>query len=70
MVLRTSGHPLHGLLSEAFLFIWVDCYALWRLVVSEWLRRGGRSVASHLADFWVNSVDVLIGELRLLVNLL
>ena len=70
MVLRTSGHPLHGLLSEAFFLICVDCYALRRLVIAERLRRRFRRIVEDFSCFGVNSVDVLIRELRLLVNLL
>ena len=73
-VLRTSGHPLHGLsvVLEALLVIGVNCYTLRsRVGVAEWLR--GRScLFAYFAGLGVNinSIDVLIGELRLLVNLL
>lgn len=68
MVLRTSGHPLHGLGSEAFLIIGFDGYALWGFVVAE-----GFGLLLFVGDFagiGIDAVDIFVGELRLLVDLL
>ena len=58
------------LLSEAFLIIGVYSYALWRLVVTEWLRRRFGSIIEDFAGIGVYSVDFLIGELCRFVYLL
>lgn len=58
------------MLSEAFLIISVYSYALWRLVVTEWLRRRFGSIVEDFAGVGVYSVDFLIGKLSRFVYLL
>ena len=58
------------LLSEAFLIIGVYSYALWRIVVTEWLRCRFGSVVEDFAGVGVYSVDFLIGELSRFIYLL